>query len=182
MNLYARRPLTLAKTFIQPVTQLVISFVLQTFLALFQLRDFHANPLPDLSPEVLQKKKYRSPTKPEPFRLEVDDRGAKRAEGWSKQVCCPINIFEWGGEESYCRWLAKKSSRSLLTRLNNTVPTQVSIIWSLFQLEENLRKGREMATFKAKPADVLKHQPFVPTRSTKPLTGIQDSTTFKVGL
>ena len=49
-------------------------------------REFHANPLPDLSPEQLPKKKVRNPTRAEPFQLEIDTRGAKKAEEWNQKV------------------------------------------------------------------------------------------------
>ncbi|KAL3860699.1 hypothetical protein ACJMK2_010790 [Sinanodonta woodiana] len=45
-------------------------------------RDFVANPLPNLSPDVLPPKKVKPPTRPESPHLKIDARGAKRAAEW----------------------------------------------------------------------------------------------------
>ena len=52
---------------------------------LFQAREFKANPMRELTP-VLPPKRAQPPTKPVPFELEVDVRGAVKAEEFKKQV------------------------------------------------------------------------------------------------
>ena len=52
----------------------------------FQAREFKANPIPDLSPD-LPERRSRGPTRPKPFPLETDERGSKKAEEWSRKVC-----------------------------------------------------------------------------------------------
>lgn len=52
---------------------------------LFQAREFKANPLRELTP-VLPRKRTQPVTKPEPFELEVDARGAVKAQEFKKQV------------------------------------------------------------------------------------------------
>ncbi|KAK3608033.1 hypothetical protein CHS0354_031019 [Potamilus streckersoni] len=49
-------------------------------------RDFVANPLPNLSPDVLPPKKVKPPTRPESPHLKIDARGAKRAAEWKAKV------------------------------------------------------------------------------------------------
>jgi len=51
----------------------------------FQAREFKANPMRDLTP-VLPPKRAQAATKPVPFELEVDARGAVKAEEYKKQV------------------------------------------------------------------------------------------------
>ena len=59
-----------------------------------QQRDFRAQPLPDLDRDNLPEKNVKPSTRPEPFQLEVDIRGAIRADDWSSKVadtaviCC----------------------------------------------------------------------------------------------
>jgi len=52
---------------------------------MFQAREFKANPMRPLTP-VLPPKRPQTPTKPVPFDLEVDIRGAAKAEEFKKQV------------------------------------------------------------------------------------------------
>jgi len=62
---------------------------------MFQAREFKANPMRDLTP-VLPPKQAQPPTKPVPFDLEVDVRGAAKAEEFKKQaivVYCGILSF-----------------------------------------------------------------------------------------
>ncbi|CAL1546064.1 unnamed protein product [Lymnaea stagnalis] len=50
-------------------------------------REFHAQDLPSDSPDQLPPKQLRPPTQPEPFQLEVDERGQKYQEEFkSKQI------------------------------------------------------------------------------------------------
>ncbi|XP_053401095.1 targeting protein for Xklp2 homolog isoform X2 [Mercenaria mercenaria] len=48
-------------------------------------REFHANPMPDLKPH-LPPKRNRPLTVKQPFNLDTDNRGAKKAEEWSKKM------------------------------------------------------------------------------------------------
>ncbi|PWA24235.1 hypothetical protein CCH79_00017898 [Gambusia affinis] len=47
---------------------------------------FKAQPLPDFNTVVLPEKKKLEPTKPEPFRLQIDERGAGRLRQWEQMV------------------------------------------------------------------------------------------------
>eukprot|EP00057_Strongylocentrotus_purpuratus_P035267 XP_798362.1 PREDICTED: targeting protein for Xklp2 homolog [Strongylocentrotus purpuratus] len=86
-------------------------------------RLFKAKPI--LEPVSMPEKKVKPVTKLEPFQLGNEEKGAKRAEMWSKKI------------------------------------------------EEELNEQRAMANaFKAKPADVVYNQPFVPQKPNKPLTEI----------
>jgi len=58
----------------------------------FQAREFKANPLRDLTP-VLPRKRTLPVTKPVPFDLEVDVRGAVKAEEFRKQVRSYLLLF-----------------------------------------------------------------------------------------
>jgi len=51
----------------------------------FQVREFKANPMRALTP-VLPPKRAQPPTKPVPFDLEVDARGAVKVEEFKRQV------------------------------------------------------------------------------------------------
>ncbi|XP_026549681.1 targeting protein for Xklp2-B-like, partial [Notechis scutatus] len=46
---------------------------------------FKAHPLPQFDHINLPEKKVKSPTKPEPFQLAIDARGAVRQEMWQQQ-------------------------------------------------------------------------------------------------
>ena len=61
---------------------------------LVQTKDFHANPIPDLSPE-LPPKHVKPATRPKPFLLEVDVRGKSKAEEWSNKVRVMIFSLMW---------------------------------------------------------------------------------------
>ena len=56
---------------------------------MFQVREFKANPMRDLTP-VLPPKRPQPLTKPVPFELEVDVRGAVKAEEFKKQVIAVV--------------------------------------------------------------------------------------------
>ena len=49
------------------------------------MHEFRAQPLPDLSAEVLPVKPVKV-TMPAPFNMETDNRGAVKAEEWSHKV------------------------------------------------------------------------------------------------
>lgn len=53
---------------------------------LFQVPQFKAQPLPDFDTVLLPEKKKLEPTKPEPFRLLLDERGAVRSSRWEQTV------------------------------------------------------------------------------------------------
>ncbi|XP_050926932.1 targeting protein for Xklp2-A [Lates calcarifer] len=53
---------------------------------LSQVPQFKAKPLPDFDSVVLPEKKKLEPTKPEPFRLLLDERGAVRSSRWEQMV------------------------------------------------------------------------------------------------
>lgn len=57
-----------------------------TLCGLFQIPQFKAQPLPDFDSVVLPEKKKLEPTKPEPFRLLLDERGAVRSSRWEQMV------------------------------------------------------------------------------------------------
>ena len=87
-------------TFIRPSHLFQTMFIVQKHIKLYieskikvkncwkrnvQAREFKANPMRDLTP-VLPRKRTQAPTKPVPFELEVDVRGAVKAEEFKKQV------------------------------------------------------------------------------------------------
>lgn len=47
---------------------------------------FKAQPLPDFHEVVLPEKKVAEPTKPEPFKLLLDERGAAKNDRWEQMV------------------------------------------------------------------------------------------------
>ncbi|XP_018557011.1 targeting protein for Xklp2 isoform X1 [Lates calcarifer] len=51
-----------------------------------EVPQFKAQPLPDFDSVVLPEKKKLEPTKPEPFRLLLDERGAVRSSRWEQMV------------------------------------------------------------------------------------------------
>lgn len=56
------------------------------FSEFFQAPQFKAQPLPDFDTVVLPEKKRLEPTKPEPFRLLIDERGAVKNSRWEQMV------------------------------------------------------------------------------------------------
>ena len=62
---------------------------------LFQAREFKAQPMKDLTP-ILPQKHTQPPTKPVPFELEVDVRGAVKAQEFKKQVTVTHCDLLWG--------------------------------------------------------------------------------------
>ncbi|XP_060066423.1 targeting protein for Xklp2 homolog [Ylistrum balloti] len=89
-------------------------------------REFQAQSCPGQTGDTLPEKHTKPPTRPQPFNFDIDSRGAKRAEEWSRKI------------------------------------------------EEELRQQRLQATFKATNSDVLIKKPFVPSKSLKPLTDVND--------
>lgn len=51
-----------------------------------QVPQFKAQPLPDFDTVVLPEKKKLEPTKPEPFKLLIDERGAVKSSRWEQMV------------------------------------------------------------------------------------------------
>lgn len=51
-----------------------------------EVPQFKAQPLPDFNTVVLPEKKKLEPTKPEPFRLAIDERGAAKHRQWEQMV------------------------------------------------------------------------------------------------
>ncbi|KAM6052822.1 targeting protein for Xklp2 isoform 3-T3 [Theristicus caerulescens] len=83
---------------------------------------FKALPLPYFDHVKLPEKKVKNPTQPEPFNLQIDERGAAKLQSW-KQQC-----------------------------------------------EEDLKKQKEAACFKARPNTVMYQEPFVPKKENKLLS------------
>ncbi|XP_029816218.1 targeting protein for Xklp2 isoform X1 [Manacus vitellinus] len=83
---------------------------------------FKAQPLPYFDQVKLPEKKVKAPTQPEPFHLQVDERGAAKLESWKHQ------------------------------------------------LEEDLKRQKEAACFKARPNTVVYQEPFVPKKEHKLLS------------
>lgn len=52
----------------------------------FQVPKFKALPLPYFDHVKLPEKKVKKPTQPEPFNLQVDERGAAKLQSWKQQV------------------------------------------------------------------------------------------------
>ncbi|XP_048097204.1 targeting protein for Xklp2 isoform X1 [Alosa alosa] len=51
-----------------------------------ECHEFKATPLPDFSEISLPEKKVVEPTKPEPFRLQIDERGATKSDRWERMM------------------------------------------------------------------------------------------------
>uniref|UniRef100_A0A8C5TW30 TPX2 microtubule nucleation factor n=1 Tax=Malurus cyaneus samueli TaxID=2593467 RepID=A0A8C5TW30_9PASS len=83
---------------------------------------FKAQPLPYFDQVKLPEKKVKTPTQPEPFHLQVDERGAAKLQSWKQQ------------------------------------------------LEEDLKRQKEAACFKARPNTVMYQEPFVPKKEHKMLS------------
>ncbi|KAJ8016369.1 hypothetical protein DPEC_G00006490 [Dallia pectoralis] len=92
---------------------------------------FKAQPLPDFHEVNLPEKKVAEPTKPEPFKLLIDERGAKKTDRWEQKVkeeqkhqaeaatfkARPNTVIH---KEPF---VPKKENRSVLEDINNsTVP------------------------------------------------------------
>lgn len=52
----------------------------------FQVPKFKALPLPYFDHVKLPEKKVKTPTQPEPFNLQIDERGAAKQQSWKQQV------------------------------------------------------------------------------------------------
>lgn len=71
------------------------------------MREFHAHPLP-MGEDALPPKKTKPVTIPEPFQLELDERGVKRLQEFSQKVLMKLLIksvkqeFETGWEHFKC--------------------------------------------------------------------------------
>ncbi|NXY38210.1 TPX2B protein, partial [Pomatorhinus ruficollis] len=83
---------------------------------------FKALPLPYFDQVKLPEKKVKTPTQPEPFHLQVDERGAAKLQSWKQQ------------------------------------------------LQEDLKRQKEAARFKARPNTVMYQEPFVPKKENKMLS------------
>ncbi|KAL9835245.1 LOW QUALITY PROTEIN: targeting protein for Xklp2 [Geothlypis trichas] len=83
---------------------------------------FKALPLPYFDQVKLPEKKIKTPTQPEPFHLQVDERGAAKLQSWKQQ------------------------------------------------LEEDLKRQKEAACFKARPNTVVYQEPFVPKKEHRMLS------------
>ncbi|XP_039575234.1 targeting protein for Xklp2 isoform X3 [Passer montanus] len=83
---------------------------------------FKALPLPYFDEVKLPEKKVKNPTQPEPFHLQVDERGAAKLQSWKQQ------------------------------------------------LEEDLKRQKEAACFKARPNTVTHQEPFVPKKEHRILS------------
>ncbi|XP_032930516.1 targeting protein for Xklp2 isoform X1 [Catharus ustulatus] len=83
---------------------------------------FKALPLPYFDEVKLPEKKVKAPTQPEPFHLQVDERGAAKLQSWKQQ------------------------------------------------LEEDMKRQKEAACFKARPNTVMYQEPFVPKKEHKILS------------
>lgn len=103
----------------------------QVFQEEKRAREFRAQPLPRLDPDTLPDRPPKESTKPEPFHLETDERGAL-----------------------YWQELAHKVGKT--------------------QLQEEIEESRKASQFKAQPCTVINKDPFIPVKSTKPLTEVSD--------
>lgn len=60
---------------------------------IFQVPHFKAQPLPKFDEVHLPEKKVAEPTKPAPFKLMIDERGAAKGERWEQMVRSPFEPF-----------------------------------------------------------------------------------------
>lgn len=113
---------------------------------------FKAQPLPDFETVVLPEKKKLEATKPEPFRLLIDQRGAVRSTRLEKMVRRPFG---------------SRQRKPFLSPLNNAV-------WNV-QVKDEQKQLKESTVFKAKPNVVTHKEPFQPRKESRAAVGKSSS-------
>lgn len=124
-------------------------YVAHSLSCCFQVPQFKAQPLPDFNTVVLPEKKKLEPTKPEPFRLTIDERGAAKHRQWEQMVgwIQPVSLLLGFMLESLT-WLS-----------------------SVLQVKEEQKQQEEAATFKARPNTVTHKEPFRPKKENRTTLG-----------
>lgn len=117
-----------------------------------QVPQFKAQPLPDFETVVLPEKKKLEATKPEPFRLLIDQRGAVRSTRLEKMVRRPFG---------------SRQRKPFPSPLNNAV-------WNV-QVKDEQKQLKESTVFKAKPNVVTHKEPFQPRRESRAAVGKSSS-------
>ncbi|KAI1890290.1 hypothetical protein AGOR_G00152220 [Albula goreensis] len=110
---------------------------------------FKAQPLPDFSEVHLPAKKVAEPTKMEPFKLAIDERGAAKSERWEQQMKDELKqqaeaaTFKARPNTVIHKepFLPKKENRSILENISNT-----STVTEGFQLNTE-RRAKERQEF-----------------------------------
>ncbi|XP_013990619.2 targeting protein for Xklp2 isoform X4 [Salmo salar] len=109
---------------------------------------FKAQPLPDFHAVVLPEKKVAEPTKPEPFKLLLDERGAAKNDRWEQMMKeeqkhqAEAATFKARPNTAIHKepFMPKKENRSVLEDINNSVVPEV------FQLSTE-RRAKERLEF-----------------------------------
>nr|XP_046221350.1 targeting protein for Xklp2-B-like isoform X5 [Oncorhynchus gorbuscha] len=109
---------------------------------------FKAQPLPDFHAVVLPEKKVIEPTKPEPFKLLLDERGAAKNDRWEQMMKeeqkhqAEAATFKARPNTAIHKepFMPKKENRSILEDINNSVVPEV------FQLSTE-RRAKERLEF-----------------------------------
>ncbi|XP_055787871.1 targeting protein for Xklp2-B-like isoform X3 [Salvelinus fontinalis] len=109
---------------------------------------FKAQPLPDFHAVVLPEKKVAEPTKPEPFKLLLDERGAAKNDRWEQMMKeeqkhqAEAANFKARPNTAIHKepFMPKKENRSVLEDINNSVVPEV------FQLSTE-RRAKERLEF-----------------------------------
>lgn len=111
---------------------------------------FKAQPLPHFDTVVLPEKKKLESTKPEPFRLLLDERGAVKS----------------------CRW--EQMVRQDLPRHMGAVlclTMEFKCYLCALQVKEEQKQQEEATIFKARPNIVTHKEPFQPRKESRPAVG-----------
>lgn len=111
-----------------------------------QVPQFKAQPLPDFDTVVLPEKKKLEPTKPEPFKLLIDERGAVKSSRWEQMV--PQDP----------------------TRFTFLFPLSLMSVCVL-KVKEEQKHQEGAAAFKARPNTVIHKEPFRPKKESRPTLG-----------
>uniref|UniRef100_A0A4W5NIJ8 TPX2 microtubule nucleation factor n=1 Tax=Hucho hucho TaxID=62062 RepID=A0A4W5NIJ8_9TELE len=109
---------------------------------------FKAQPLPDFHAVVLPEKKVAEPTKPEPFKLLLEERGAAKNDRWEQMIKeeqkhqAEAATFKARPNTAIHKepFVPKKENRSVLEDINNSVVPEV------FQLSTE-RRAKERLEF-----------------------------------
>lgn len=117
----------------------------------FQVPQFKAQPLPDFNTVVLPEKKKLEPTKTEPFRLLIDQRGAVKNSRREQMVRHDL-------------------PHQLLLSSIAFVKGSYSHLCVL-QMKEEQKQHEEAATFKARPNTVTHKEPFRPKKENRAAVG-----------
>jgi len=116
-----------------------------------EVPEFKAKPLPDFSEVSLPEKKPVHHTRPEPFRLQIDERGALKNQRWErmlkdeqKQQAEAVNFKARPNTVTHKEpFLVKKENRSILDNSGDSVATEGFQLSTERRAKERLEYERE---------------------------------------